>query len=111
MKRNKFNAKKTVVDGITFDSKKESVRYEQLKKYIEGNLISGLKLQVSYELIPKQTINGKTERAVKYVADFVYYDNVLNKEITEDVKGMITDLFRVKYKLMKLVHNIDVKIT
>jgi hypothetical protein len=56
-------------------------------------------------------INGKTERAIKYVADFVYTDTLHETEIVEDVKGMITDVFKLKYRLMKQIHNIDVKIT
>lgn len=113
MKRNKFNAIKTTIDGITFDSKKESVRYSQLKLYEKGGLISDLRLQVTYELIPKLVINGKTERAIKYVADFVYYDTVHKVEIVEDVKSIatMTDVFKLKYRLMKLQHGIDIKIT
>jgi hypothetical protein len=113
MKRNKFNAVKTVIDGITFHSKKESVRYSQLKLYEKGGLISDLRLQVSYELIPKLVINGKTERAIKYIADFVYYDTVNKVEICEDVKSIatMTDVFKLKYRLMKSVHNIEIKIT
>lgn len=111
MKRNKFNAIKTVIDGITFDSKREAARYTQLKIYEKGGLISNLRLQVPYELIPKQTINGKTERATKYIADFVYYDTVHKVEVVDDCKGVITDVFKLKYKLMKLIHNIDVKLS
>jgi hypothetical protein len=111
MKRNKFNAVKTTIDGIKFHSKKESMRYTQLKLYEKGGLISDLRLQVPYELIPKLVINGKTERAIKYIADFVYFDTVYKVEIVEDVKGMITDIFKLKYRLMKLIHNIDIKIT
>lgn len=111
MKRNKFNAIKTTIDGITFHSKKESVRYTQLKLYEKGGLISDLRLQVSYELIPKLVINGKTERAIKYVSDFVYYDTVYKCEICEDSKGFKTDVYKLKYRLMKLIHGIDIKET
>jgi hypothetical protein len=109
--KNKYNAKKTVIDNITFHSRKEAARYSQLKLYEKGGLISDLRLQVPYELIPKLVINGKTERAIKYVADFVYYDTVHKVEVVEDVKGMITDVFKLKYRLMKLQHGIDIKIT
>ena len=111
MKRNKFNAVKTEIDGVVFHSRKEAARFSQLKLYEKGGLITDLRLQVPYELIPKLVINGKTERAIKYVADFVYYDTVHKVEIVEDVKGMITDVFKLKYKLMKLQHGIDIKIT
>jgi hypothetical protein len=110
-KKTKYNNKITELDGIKFHSRKESVRYSQLKLYEKGGLIKDLRLQVSYELIPKMVINGKTERAIKYVADFVYIDTVNDKEIVEDVKGMITDIFKIKYRLMKQIHGIDIKIT
>lgn len=108
---NKYRNKITELDGIKFHSRKEATRYSQLKMYEKGGLIKDLRLQVKYELIPKLTINGKNERAISYVADFVYIDTVHNNEVVEDVKGMQTDIFKIKYRLMKLIHNIDVKIT
>jgi hypothetical protein len=110
-KKTKYNNKITELDGIKFHSRKESMRYGQLKLYEKGGLITDLRLQVSYELIPKLVINGKTERAIKYIADFVYFDTVHKVEVVEDVKGMITDIFKLKYRLMKMIHNIDIKIT
>jgi Protein of unknown function (DUF1064) len=109
MKRNKFNAVKTTIDNITFHSKKESVRYGQLKLYEKGGLITDLRLQVSYELIPKLVINGKTERAIKYIADFVYFDTVHKVEVVDDCKGYRTDIYKIKYRLMKMIHGIDIK--
>jgi hypothetical protein len=112
-KKTKYNNKITELDGIKFHSRKESVRYSQLKLYEKGGLITDLRLQVPYELIPKLVINGKTERAIKYVADFVYFDTVNKSEIVEDVKSIatITDVFKLKYRLMKFIHGIDIKIT
>lgn len=109
--RNKYRNKITELDGIRFHSKKESVRYSQLKLYEKGGLIKDLRLQVKYELIPKLVINGKTERAISYVADFVYIDTVHGVEICEDCKGMRTDIYKIKYRLMKLKYNIDIKET
>ena len=51
---NKFNARKTVVDGITFDSKKEANRYRELKLLERAGKICCLRLQVPFELIPAQ---------------------------------------------------------
>jgi len=85
-KKTKYNNKITELDGIKFHSRKESVRYGQLKLYEKGGMITDLRLQVSYELIPKLVINGKTERAIKYIADFVYFDTVHKIEVVEDVK-------------------------
>jgi hypothetical protein len=110
-KKTKYNNKITKLDGIKFHSRKESVRYGQLKLYEKGGLIKDLKLQVAYELIPKLVINGKAERAIKYVADFVYYDTVHKCEICEDCKGFKTDIYKLKYRLMKQVHGIDIKET
>lgn len=110
-KQNKYRNKITELDGIKFHSRKEAARYSQLKLYEKGKLIENLRLQVSFELIPKMVINGKTERAIKYIADFAYYDTVSKKEIVEDTKGMITDVFKLKYRLMKQIYDIDIKIT
>ena len=110
-KKNKYNNKITELDGIKFHSRKEAARYSQLKLYEKGKLISDLRLQVKYELIPKLVINGKSERAISYVADFVYFDTVNNVEVVEDVKGLMTDVFKIKYRLMKQIHNIDIKLT
>lgn len=111
IRTSKFNNIKTVVDNITFHSRKESLRYSQLKLYEKGGLIKDLRLQVPYELIPKLVINDKTERAIKYVADFVYIDTVNGKEIVEDVKGYKDRVYLLKYRLMKMIHNIDIKET
>ena len=110
-KRNKYNNIKTEIDGIKFDSRKEAATYSQLKLYEKGNLIKDLQLQVKYELIPKLVINGKIERAISYIADFVYWDCVHNCQIVHDAKGMQTDVFKIKYRLMKTIHGIDIKIT
>lgn len=110
MKRNKYNNLPTVIDDIKFHSKKESARYVQLKLDEKAGLIHDLKLQVPFQLIEPLVINGKRHRAIIYYADFTYYDPE-NNYIVEDVKGMITDIFKIKYRLMKLIHNIDIKIT
>ena len=110
-KKNKYNNKITELDGIKFHSKKEALRYSQLKLYEKGGLIANLRLQVAYELIPKLVINGRNERAIKYVADFVYTDTVNKVEVVEDCKGFKTDIYKLKYRLMKHVHGIDIKET
>lgn len=106
-KQSKYRNKITELDGIKFHSAKEAKRYAQLKLYEKGKLISDLRLQVKFELIPKLTINNKTERSISYVADFVYMQD--GKQVVEDVKGMKTDVYKIKYRLMKLIHNVDIK--
>ena len=110
-KPSKLRNVKTIVDGLSFDSKKEAKRYAELKLLVKAGDVSNLELQRSFELIPKQKLSsGKTERACHYIADFVYCYN--GKTWVEDVKGMRTGqayaLFVVKRKLMLLVHGIEV---
>lgn len=82
---NKYKAQKTTVDGITFDSRKEAERYIVLRALEKAGVISGLKTQERYELIPMQNINGVKMRNIEYIADFVYTQN--GREVVEDVKG------------------------
>lgn len=94
---NKYRNKKTVIDGIRFDSKREAERYSELKLMEKANMISGLQLQPVFELQAKFKHNGKTERAITYIADFQYVQN--GKTVVEDVKGMKTDVFNIKRKM------------
>ena len=95
----KYHAKKTCVDGITFDSRREADRYLVLKSKEEDGAIEDLRLQVRYELVPAFDVDGKHYRPVFYVADFVYIDKETGEEVVEDVKGMRTDVYRLKSKL------------
>lgn len=99
--RAKYLNKKTVVDGIKFDSQREATRYSVLKIMQVAGIISDLRLQVPYTI----TINGL--KVCKYVADFVYIDN--GREVVEDVKGMKTPTYNLKKKLMKAVHGIEIQ--
>ena len=105
---NKYGAKKVVVDGEVFDSRKEYYRWCDLRLLEKAGKISDLKRQVKYELIPKQ--DG--ERACTYVADFEYIQD--GKKVVEDVKGYkrgaAYQLFSIKRKLM-LLQGIRVKET
>ena len=95
----KYHARKTTVDGVTFDSKREADRYLVLKGMEEDGLIEDLRRQVRYELIPAFDVDGKHYRPVYYVSDFTYTDRETGEEIVEDVKGMKTDVYRLKSKL------------
>ena len=99
--RAKYRNKKTVVDGIKFDSQREATRYSVLKIMQAAGVISDLRLQVPYVM----TVNGL--KICKYVADFVYVDR--GREVVEDVKGMKTPTYNLKKKLMKAVHGIEIQ--
>ncbi|WP_199506853.1 MULTISPECIES: DUF1064 domain-containing protein [unclassified Psychrobacter] len=108
-KMNKHGNIKTEVDGITFDSKGESERYSQLKKYERLGLIKDLRLQVKYVLTPKyKKDNGTTVRQSSYIADFVYFNVALGKEVVEDYKGMRTRSYIDKAKQMMTKYGIEI---
>ena len=116
--RSKYGARKTVVDGITFASKKEANRYRELKLLEKAGEICCLLLQVPFELIPAQyeetgevytkgANKGKPkrgkciEKSVTYIADFVYYNSDATVRTVEDVKGMRTPVYIIKRKLFR----------
>ena len=120
----KYNASKCVVDGITFDSRKEAKRYCELKLLEKGNVIRDLRLQVEFELLPNQYAtekrygkNGKPlkdkkvllERRVVYRADFVYILNETNETVVEDVKGIRLPEYILKRKLFLYRYGTPIK--
>lgn len=107
--RSKYHAKKTCVDGIVFDSKREADRYLVLKSMEEDGTIEDLRRQVRYELVPAFDVDGKHYRPVYYVADFVYREN--GHEVIEDVKGMKTDVYRLKAKLVAYRYEMNIRET
>ena len=93
-KLNKYRAIKTMVDGITFDSKKEASRYVDLCRLQNAGYIAHLRLQPEFPLMVNGTKIGK------YVADFSYLRN--GERIIEDVKSKatITPVYRLKKKIL-----------
>lgn len=123
---NKYGNKKITYCGEVFDSKREYYRYMDLKLLESCGAISDLRRQVVYELIPVQRekstrvykkgrkkgqpIEGKIiEKAVTYIADFVYTDTTTGKEVVEDAKGMRTKDYVIKRKLMLYIHGIKIQ--
>lgn len=121
---NKFHAKKIQYDGQIFDSKAECKRYKELVLAQDTGMIKNLCRQVEYPLIPDQRETstetytkgprkgllkpGKLlERAVTYVADFVYEKN--GETVVEDVKGTKTKDYILKRKMMLYFHGIHIK--
>lgn len=114
MNRRKYGNTKVVLDGITFDSKKEARRYKELCLKVDAGEIKGLERQKKYILIPAQygkTVNGKEkclERECSYIADFVYLD-IDGNEIVEDTKGFRTPEYIIKRKLMLQKYGIRIR--
>lgn len=122
--KNKFNNRKVVFQGETYDSQLELSRFLFLSNREKEGEITNLRRQVEYLLIPAQygteikhlktkdkEVRVLLERSCSYIADFVYERD--GKTIVEDCKGskyIITADFKIKKKLMLWVHQIQVKI-
>lgn len=105
----KYRNKAITIDNIRFDSIREARRYQELKVMAKAGLITELRLQVPYELIPTQKKYGKTiAKKISYYADFVYRDRSGNL-IVEDAKGVRTEVYKLKKKLMLYVHGIEIQ--
>lgn len=98
---NKYKAIKTVVDGVTFDSRKEGRRYRELRLLEQAGVIEDLCLQPHFLLQEAYVKNGKSVRKIEYIADFSYYDLEKKKFVVEDVKGLKTDVYRLKKKIFE----------
>lgn len=99
--QNKYHARKTTVDGITFDSQKEAMRYAELRLLEKAGEIYDLQRQVPFVIIPKMVdANGKKIPETKYIADFTYIEKGKLTRTVEDVKGVKTPEYRLKKKLM-----------
>ena len=96
---NKYRNKKIIVDDYIFDSIQESRRYKELKLLLRAGQIKDLELQPHFLLQEGFKKNGKTYRKIEYIADFKYIEN--GKTIVEDVKGLQTDVFKIKHKLFE----------
>lgn len=121
----KYNNAKVEIDGIKYDSKKESQRNAYLELMQKQGLISDLKRQVVFELIPTiyedKVIHLKTkdkivkrvaQKAVTYKADFTYIKD--GQLVVEDVKASasyaaLDKTFILKEKMMRYFHGIVIK--
>lgn len=98
--KSKYGNRKTTVDGITFDSKKEAERYVVLREMSIKGEIRQFELQPEFQLY----VNGI--HVCRYRADFSYWKDGV--AVVEDVKGMKTAIYRLKKKLMKACMCIDI---
>lgn len=104
---NKYHANRCVWQGMTFDSQKEFSRFLILKGYEKAGIITNLRTQVRFELIPAIKEGKRTvQRPCFYVADFVYTRD--GKQVVEDTKGYRTQAYEIKKKLMRWRHGIEI---
>ena len=93
-------------EGVIHQSTLEARRCDELQLLQAGGLIRDLRAhpQVVYRL----DVNGV--HLCNYLADFVYFDNERGCEVVEDTKGHMTEVARLKLKLMAAVHGVDVEL-
>lgn len=109
-KASKYRSKKVIVDGQTFDSKKEYARWNILKFMEMAGTITVLKRQVVFLLQDSVVLDGRKKPAIRYIADFVYQQK--GQQIVEDVKSKATrrlPTYRLKKHLMKSALGIEIK--
>lgn len=97
-KRGKYGNTKVSADGHKFDSKAEYLYWLKLKADLEAGLITRLENpHPKFMLQESFRYNGKTERAITYIADFMYEQD--GKTFVVDVKGKRTPVYIMKRKL------------
>lgn len=101
MRRNKYSNVRTVIDGITFDSKAEARHYCVLKAMENSGLIKMFTRQVRFIIA---TVGKRTR---SYIADFVITLNDNTVEV-HDVKGFKTPVYQLKKFLMEEKHGIKI---
>ena len=122
-KKSKYNNKKVVYQGISFDSKKEMERYMYLLDAQRNGVITDLQRQVKFELIPavreeyiehlktKDKVKTRTlQLAITYTCDFSYKKD--GELVIEDVKAspkMLPKEYILKKKLLFAIHRISIK--
>lgn len=97
IKKTKYRANKTSVDGHTFDSKKEADYYCNLKMRLQAKDIKGFCLQPTFMLAP----------GLKYKADFIVFNNDNTTEVI-DVKGYKTKEYIAKKKVFEEKYNLTI---
>lgn len=97
IKKTKYRANKTSVDGHTFDSQKEADYYCQLKLRLQAKEIKGFCLQPTFMLAP----------GLKYKADFIVFNTDSTYDVI-DVKGVRTKEYITKKKVFEDKYNMKI---
>lgn len=91
-------------DGLYFRSNAELERYKELRRREEAGTIFDLTVQPVFHIKHP----GTNERVCKYVGDFQYWHHNKTSMVVEDVKGMLTDVYKLKKILMRVFFNIEI---
>lgn len=98
---NKYGAKKTEYNGVTFDSKAEAHRAYELDMLKKSGEVTDIEYQPVFDVV----VNNK--KICKYKADFKVTYSDGHVEI-EDVKGVRTPVYKLKKKLVEALHDIEI---
>jgi hypothetical protein len=107
--KSKFHSIKATIDGIEFDSLNESRYYIHVLEEVKAGNIKSFELQKAYEIVPSHIRRGKKIRKMEYLADFVCQMSDGTEKVI-DVKGIETDVFKMKKKLVEYLYpNVEVQ--
>ena len=109
--KRKYLNKPQVIDGINFASKKEAKRYEELLMLQKIGIIRDLQVHPVFKI----AVNGS--HVCSYIGDFMYRQVETGTVVVEDTKGVDrrtgwdtrTETYKLKRKLMKAVHGIEIR--
>jgi hypothetical protein len=110
--RNKYNAKKVTIDNFSFDSKREAVRYQQLKAMLHAGLIHTLKIHPVFPIVYQETRICDVELDFAYTTCDKRFPSLQGVRVFEDVKsaGTNTPMSKLKRKLVEAFHGIRVEL-
>ena len=102
----KYRAIPTTIDGIRFASRAEGRRYQELRMLIKAGQITDLVLQPAFVLHVVNPATGEITVIGRYLADFQY--DTPQGRVVEDVKGMLTPVYRLKKKHVEAEYGIQI---
>lgn len=102
-RQSKYKNKRTKISGKTFDSAIEARYYRYLNKMISIREVLSFERQVPFVVAESFEKEGRRFNAIRYYADFVVKYPDGHEEII-DVKGVLTDVFKIKRHLFEQRH-------
>lgn len=115
----KYGNTSVKVDGFTFDSKKESARYQELKYLQKAGQIADLELQPVFPLhimaLWRSQMPIEVVTVGVFTADFRYVDlkvHARGEIVVEDVKSEATaanTAYRLRKKIAEAVHGVIIR--
>jgi hypothetical protein len=104
-KPSKYRNTPITVDGRRYASKREAAYCENLILLEKAGKIGGLELQRRFQIL-----GPKGELICVYVADAAFWDHEQDRFRVIDVKGVETDVFKIKRNLMRALNGIEVEV-